>query len=187
MFPPGSDSYESFSLRVIDRHLAALDLAEETCPADDDFLQMYDDAAQATRRYLSGTSSHFRARVDGAEALVTTELFWKGPAAAGDPRAKNAGFGTYGPFGRFFGINIAGVIEIHVACFSFVLGLLLMSCTCWFFCCFVVLFFQESSRMEAAYGLSITITMLMTSILLVFYLFFAPITKTFFVGVIEGQ
>jgi len=36
--------------------------------------------------------------------------------------------------------------------------------------CFVVLFFQESSNMEAAYGLSITITMIMTSLLLIHYL-----------------
>ncbi|NOU47213.1 MAG: KUP/HAK/KT family potassium transporter [Bacteroidales bacterium] len=37
-------------------------------------------------------------------------------------------------------------------------------------CCFVILLFQTSANMEAAYGLSITITMLMTSILMVFYL-----------------
>ena len=43
----------------------------------------------------------------------------------------------------------------------------------WFlyiFCVIVVLFFQTSSNMEAAYGLSITITMLMTTLLLGFYL-----------------
>jgi len=40
----------------------------------------------------------------------------------------------------------------------------------WVFCCFVVLFFQESSNMEAAYGLSITITMIMTSMLVIHYL-----------------
>ncbi len=40
----------------------------------------------------------------------------------------------------------------------------------WVFCCFVVVFFQESSNMEAAYGLSITITMIMTSMLLIHYL-----------------
>lgn len=37
-------------------------------------------------------------------------------------------------------------------------------------CVFVVLFFQESTNMTAAYGLSITITMLMTTIMLSFYL-----------------
>lgn len=46
----------------------------------------------------------------------------------------------------------------------FVNGFLFISCV------FVVLFFQSSSRMEAAYGLSITITMLMTTLLLRFYL-----------------
>ncbi len=40
----------------------------------------------------------------------------------------------------------------------------------WVSCCFVVLWFQESSNMEAAYGLAITITMIMTSMLLIFYL-----------------
>ena len=38
------------------------------------------------------------------------------------------------------------------------------------FCIIMVLFFQSSSNMEAAYGLSITITMLMTTMLLSFYL-----------------
>jgi len=40
----------------------------------------------------------------------------------------------------------------------------------WVFVCFVVIFFQESSNMEAAYGLSITITMIMTSMLVIHYL-----------------
>ena len=39
-----------------------------------------------------------------------------------------------------------------------------------FGCCAVVLYFQESTHMEAAYGLSITLTMLMTTILLMVYL-----------------
>jgi KUP system potassium uptake protein len=37
-------------------------------------------------------------------------------------------------------------------------------------CIGVVLYFEESSKMEAAYGLSITITMLMTTLLLTYYL-----------------
>lgn len=37
-------------------------------------------------------------------------------------------------------------------------------------CIIVVLYFRESSQMEAAYGLAITLTMMMTSILLVYYL-----------------
>lgn len=40
----------------------------------------------------------------------------------------------------------------------------------WVSCSFVVLYFQESTNMEAAYGLSITITMIITSLLLMFYL-----------------
>lgn len=37
-------------------------------------------------------------------------------------------------------------------------------------CIFVILFFQDSSKMEGAYGLSVTLTMLMTTTLLMFYL-----------------
>lgn len=40
----------------------------------------------------------------------------------------------------------------------------------WLGCLLVILYFQESSAMEAAYGLAITITMLMTTLLLAFYL-----------------
>ncbi|MCO4294013.1 KUP/HAK/KT family potassium transporter [Solitalea sp. MAHUQ-68] len=40
----------------------------------------------------------------------------------------------------------------------------------WAGCCFVVLHFEESSKMEAAYGLSITIAMLMTTILMCVFL-----------------
>ncbi len=40
----------------------------------------------------------------------------------------------------------------------------------WIACTFVVIFFGESSKMEAAYGLSITITMIMTTLLLSVYL-----------------
>ncbi len=38
-------------------------------------------------------------------------------------------------------------------------------------CVFVILYFQESSKMEAAYGLAITITMLMTTLLMSFYFY----------------
>jgi KUP system potassium uptake protein len=37
-------------------------------------------------------------------------------------------------------------------------------------CCFVILLFQSSDNMQAAYGLSISITMMMTSVLVFFYL-----------------
>ncbi|MBP6611478.1 MAG: KUP/HAK/KT family potassium transporter [Paludibacter sp.] len=55
--------------------------------------------------------------------------------------------------------NVKGQLYI-----PFINWLLLLSCI------LMVLFFQTSSNMEAAYGLSITITMLMTSILLLFYM-----------------
>ncbi len=41
----------------------------------------------------------------------------------------------------------------------------------WIACSFVVIFFRESSNMEAAYGLSITLTMIMTTLLLSYYLY----------------
>ncbi len=41
----------------------------------------------------------------------------------------------------------------------------------WVGCVGVVLYFKESSNMEAAYGLAITVTMLMTTILLCYYLY----------------
>ncbi|MDP4184270.1 MAG: KUP/HAK/KT family potassium transporter [Bacteroidota bacterium] len=48
-------------------------------------------------------------------------------------------------------------------------------------CMFVVAYFRKSSNMEAAYGLSITITMLMTSLLMFFYLRIKR-TKWYFLG-----
>lgn len=42
----------------------------------------------------------------------------------------------------------------------------------WVGCIVVVIYFGESSKMEAAYGLAITITMLMTTFLLSFYLYY---------------
>jgi KUP system potassium uptake protein len=41
----------------------------------------------------------------------------------------------------------------------------------WIACSFVVIFFRESSNMEAAYGLSITLTMVMTTLLLANYFY----------------
>jgi KUP system potassium uptake protein len=63
----------------------------------------------------------------------------------------------------------------------------------WVSVCFVVLFFQESSNMEAAYGLSITITMIMTSMLLIHYLYERKLHLSLLVvlimlfGTIEGS
>ena len=63
-----------------------------------------------------------------------------------------------------------------------------------YFCCIcIVLFFQKSSNMEAAYGLTINITMLMTTILLGIYLYYKHAPKyilALFLGVylfIEGS
>jgi KUP system potassium uptake protein len=42
----------------------------------------------------------------------------------------------------------------------------------WIGCIFMVLYFQNSSRMEAAYGLAITLTMIMTSYLLYYFLLY---------------
>ena len=61
-----------------------------------------------------------------------------------------------------------------------------------FACVFVVVFFQTSSNMEAAYGLSITLTMLMTSLLMLGYLQLkrvsVPLIVLFVItyGLIEG-
>ncbi|MBA4322478.1 MAG: potassium transporter Kup, partial [Odoribacter sp.] len=42
----------------------------------------------------------------------------------------------------------------------------------WILCSLVVIFFKQSSNMEAAYGLAITITMIMTTLLLANYLYY---------------
>jgi KUP system potassium uptake protein len=61
----------------------------------------------------------------------------------------------------------------------------------WIICIGIVLYFRSSTRMEAAYGLSITVTMLMTTILLFNYLLkrkiplFLAITLLIFFGVVE--
>ncbi len=63
----------------------------------------------------------------------------------------------------------------------------------WIGCLFVIFYFKESSNMEAAYGLAITITMLMTTFLLSIYLHYLHIPKyviTFFLLIyltIEGS
>ncbi|MFI5151064.1 MAG: KUP/HAK/KT family potassium transporter [Bacteroidia bacterium] len=48
-----------------------------------------------------------------------------------------------------------------------------------FGCCGVVLFFKESKNMEAAFGLSVTLTMLMTTILLSFYLYTRKVPRIY--------
>jgi KUP system potassium uptake protein len=53
--------------------------------------------------------------------------------------------------------------QIYIPSVNFVL---------WWGCVFVILYFQTSAQMEAAYGLAITIAMMMTTYLLFFYLLF---------------
>ena len=63
--------------------------------------------------------------------------------------------------------------KVHIKYPSNVKGQMYIPTINWFLfisCVFVILFFRESSKMEAAYGLSITITMLMTTILLSNYM-----------------
>jgi len=47
----------------------------------------------------------------------------------------------------------------------------------WAGCVGIVLYFQESSNMEAAYGLAITLTMIMTTLLFSYYLFVHKVNK----------
>jgi len=47
----------------------------------------------------------------------------------------------------------------------------------WIMCSLVVLFFRESANMEAAYGLAITITMIMTTLLLSYFLYQSGIDR----------
>ena len=47
----------------------------------------------------------------------------------------------------------------------------------WIACCFSVMFFKKSANMEAAYGLSITLTMIMTTLLLTNYMLQKHINK----------
>lgn len=62
----------------------------------------------------------------------------------------------------------------------------------WLACSLIVITFRTSSHMEAAYGLSITVTMLMTTFLLFFYLLKSRHSKVFsffvafFFGIIES-
>jgi len=51
----------------------------------------------------------------------------------------------------------------------------------WFGCILMILYFQNSAHMEAAYGFSITIAMMMTTLLLTYYLFFRRKWNTFLV------
>jgi KUP system potassium uptake protein len=52
----------------------------------------------------------------------------------------------------------------------------------WIGCVLMILYFKNSAHMEAAYGFSITIAMLMTTILLAYYLFFIKKVKTIWIA-----
>jgi KUP system potassium uptake protein len=52
----------------------------------------------------------------------------------------------------------------------------------WVGCMGVTLYFRESSNMEAAYGLSITVTMLMTTVLLSYYLYLKRVPRWLIAG-----
>lgn len=51
----------------------------------------------------------------------------------------------------------------------------------WAACCFVVIYFQKSTEMQAAYGLSITITMLMTTLLMSLYIYHQKVPAPFII------
>jgi KUP system potassium uptake protein len=51
-------------------------------------------------------------------------------------------------------------------------------------CVGMVLHFRESANMEAAFGLSVTLTMLMTTVLLGFYLYIRKVSRVFIVGLL---
>ena len=54
----------------------------------------------------------------------------------------------------------------------------------WFGCILMILYFKNSSNMEAAYGFSITIAMLMTTVLLNYYLIYIKKWNRFLIGFI---
>ena len=56
----------------------------------------------------------------------------------------------------------------------------------WFGCILMVLYFRSSSAMEAAYGFSITVAMMMTTVLLNYYLLFRLKWKQVYVALIIG-
>lgn len=72
--------------------------------------------------------------------------------------------------------------KLRVVFPSDVKGQLYIPAINWFLmfgCIAVVLYFKESKNMEAAFGLSVTLTMLMTTILLSFYLYTKKVSKFF--------
>ncbi len=79
--------------------------------------------------------------------------------------------GSYSLISEAISLNFWPKIRIKYP--SHAKGQMYVPSVCWTLyvgCLFVILLFQSSSALEAAYGLAITITMLMTTILVIFYL-----------------
>lgn len=77
--------------------------------------------------------------------------------------------------------------KLRVVFPSEVKGQLYIPAINWFLmfgCIAVVLYFKESKNMEAAFGLSVTLTMLMTTILLSFYLYTKKVSKVYILGLL---
>ncbi len=55
----------------------------------------------------------------------------------------------------------------------------------WFGCILMILYFQTSANMEAAYGFSITIAMMMTTLLLTYYLLFRKMEHDIGFGILS--
>ncbi len=112
------------------------------------------------------------AAIIASQALISGSLRWYRRRAAGF----NASYADY--------IPIPAKRQIYIPLVNQVL---------WFACTGVVLLFQTSAHMEAAYGLAITLTMLMTTVLLFLYLrkvkklAVVPFLFLFFFGGLEGS
>jgi KUP system potassium uptake protein len=86
--------------------------------------------------------------------------------------------GSYTLFSEAMSLNFWPRQKVHHP--THIKGQMYIPFVNWFLlisCIFIVLYFKKSSSMEAAYGLSITITMLMTTMLLVNYLRLKNISK----------
>ena len=86
--------------------------------------------------------------------------------------------GTFTLFNEAIRLNFFPKLRVNYP--SEVRGQLYIPAVNWFLmvaCCGVVLYFKESANMEAAFGLSVTLTMLMTTVLLNFYLIFVRKTN----------
>ncbi|MCS6822687.1 MAG: KUP/HAK/KT family potassium transporter [Cytophagaceae bacterium] len=101
--------------------------------------------------------------------------------------------GSYTLISEAIRLNLWPKVRIHYP--TVMKGQLYVPSINWFLmagCIFIVLLFRESSNMEAAYGLAISITMMMTTVLLCYYLllvrhvsFIAVLTLFIFYSIIE--